>query len=95
MGVHCAYVLKGYGRIEPAWVQMLLALFKREKINIRRLILLQGAHPTCFSMLEVHFALPDGEARAFFMEKFEKHLALQAWETQSLESLAPLEERAF
>lgn len=61
-----AYVLKGYGAIDPAWLRDCLRLFKNHQVNIRRLVLMQDALsdclPDCLSMLEIQFALPATEA---------------------------------
>ncbi len=55
------YILKGYGAIEPQWVQSCLHLFKLEQVNLRKVILLKNNTPDCFSMLEIHFLLAQPE----------------------------------
>jgi hypothetical protein len=53
------YILKGYGRIDSGWVKDCFGLFREQDVNIRKLLLLKNGHPDCFSMLEVHFVLPE------------------------------------
>ena len=52
------YILQGYGAIAPQWVQHCLHLFKQEQVNLRKVVLLKNGTPECFSMLEIHFLLP-------------------------------------
>jgi hypothetical protein len=84
MGNEGAYILKGYGQIDPDWVLRFFSLFKQQQVNIRKLVLLKNGHPACFSMLEVHFIPPDGESQAIFLQQLERHLALQDWQAHSV-----------
>lgn len=76
-----AYILKGYGDIEPAWLGRCLQLFKEDRINIRKLVLLKDGSPSCFGMMEIHFMLAQPEA---FLERLEAHLDRQAWRDKTL-----------
>lgn len=81
------YILKGYGNIDPAWVKRCFNLFREQDVNIRKLLLLKNGHPDCFSMLEVHFILPEAdllEQNAAFIGALNSQLAQQAWLEQSL-----------
>jgi hypothetical protein len=86
------YVLKGYGSIDPRWVQNFFNLFKEQEVNIRKLLLTKNGNPVCFSMLEVHFTLSvEQEAQADlghpFLEKLQNRLAEQHWTKRSLGQL--------
>jgi hypothetical protein len=87
MGNEGAYILKGYGQIDPNWMLRFFSLFKQQQVNIRKLILLKNGHPACFSMLEVHFIPPSGESQVAFLQKLDQHLALQSWQTQSVKPI--------
>ena len=87
MGTDGAYVLKGYGQIESDWILLFFALFKQQRVNIRKLILLQNGRAGSFAMLEVHFIPPCGEGQAPFLQELEQHLSLQNWQAQSLRLL--------
>lgn len=78
------YILKGYGHLEPVWVNRFFALFRQRQVNIRKLVLLKNGHPECFSMLEVHFVLSLQGEHSAFMELLSEHLLQQAWDEHSL-----------
>jgi len=88
------YILKGYGSIQPDWVQDCLRLFKDEQINLRKMVLLKNGDPKCFSMLEIHFLLPqastaqdthtgNGSAHPF-LGQLQTSLNRQTWIQQTL-----------
>jgi hypothetical protein len=81
------YILKGYGSIQPDWVQDCLRLFKSEQVNLRKVVLLKNGDPRCFSMLELHFLLPQGhplhDAHPF-LGQLKTSLTQQSWIQQTL-----------
>lgn len=81
------YCLKGYGELDPLWVKELLALFKSQSVNIRKLVLLKVDRPDVFAVLEVVFALPgdDSPEATHFLSLVEQKLALSSWQTRSLQ----------
>ncbi len=81
------YCLKGYGELDPLWVKELLALFKSQSVNIRKLVLLKVDRADVFAVLEVVFALPgdDSPQAAHFLSAVEQKLALSSWQTRSLQ----------
>jgi hypothetical protein len=90
MGADGAYVFKGYGQIESGWLLGFFKLFKSQSVNIRKLVLLKESHhPTCLSILEVHFTPPAGDGRKAFLELLTRHIALQSWQIHSLTALSP------
>jgi hypothetical protein len=90
------YILQGHGAIEAHWVQGCLHLFKRHQINLRKVVLLKNGNPDCFSMLEIHFLLPqesetledatgrDNAQTHPFLIQLQDTLAQQVWSDQSL-----------
>jgi hypothetical protein len=81
------YILKGYGSIQPDWVQSCLQLFKSEQINLRKVVLLKNGDPRCFSMLELHFLLPQGQPLHDahpFLGQLKTSLSRQPWTQQTL-----------
>lgn len=81
------YCLKGYGELDPLWVKDLLALFRSQSVNIRKLVLLKAERPDVFAVLEVVFALPgeDSAQTAEFLSIVEQQLALSNWQARSLQ----------
>lgn len=81
------YCLKGYGELDPLWVKDLLALFKSQAVNIRKLVLLKAERPDMFALLEVVFALPsdDSGLTTHFLTTVEQKLTLPSWQTLSLQ----------
>lgn len=91
------YILQGYGAIQPQWVQDCLQLFKTEQVNLRKVVLLKNGDPRCFSMLEIHFLLPQSwkteesssqapatESEHPFLSQLTLTLAQQTWASQTL-----------
>lgn len=80
-----AYILKGYGTIDPQWMRECFHLFRESAVNIRKLVLLKNGHPERFSFLEIQFVLPATEAeRFFFLEALQTRLAAQTWQEKTL-----------
>ena len=75
MSGSATYVLKGYGRIEPGWMQDCFRLFKERSVNIRRLVLMKTEDPDCFSMLEIQFVLTPDQIGATFLTTLEERLS--------------------
>ncbi|HEY9745450.1 MAG TPA: hypothetical protein V6C99_04465 [Oculatellaceae cyanobacterium] len=88
MGQNGAYILKGYGQIDPEWARAFLGLFKTRQVNIRRLVFLQTDLSKKDAMLEIHFFPPGGEECSAFLALLEDHLLLQNWRHRTLESLS-------
>jgi hypothetical protein len=83
------YILQGYGAIQPDWVQQCLHLFKRQQINLRKVVLLKNGHPDYFSMVEIHFLLAQADNNTAqpphpFLAQLEQTLARQSWLEQSV-----------
>lgn len=81
------YILKGHGHIDPLWVKQCFGLFKAQGICIRKLLLMKNGNPACFSMLEIHFVLPESMAggnAAVFLEILNGQLLQQDWIEQTL-----------
>ena len=90
MANSATYVLKGYGNIDPGWVRECFGLFKAQDVCIRKLLLLKNGNPACFSMLEIHFSLPQlDEALPDhpFLTDLSSRLAEQDWKEQTLTRL--------
>lgn len=86
-----AYILKGHGSIDPAWVRNCFRLFKERSVNIRKLVLLKNGQPNYFAMLEIQFVLspdqvekPDSQA---FLAELREQIASQSWHEQTLTPL--------
>ncbi len=83
------YCLKGYGELDPSWIKELLALFRSQSVNIRKLVLVKAEQPDRFALLEVVFALPgdhSGQA-THFLTTVEQKLTLPSWQTLSLQTV--------
>ena len=92
------YVLQGYGTIRDEWVRDCLHLFKSQNINLRKVVLMKNGNPDSFSMLEIHFILPQEAANLTtnaleqakqeqpFLEQLQAALAQQNWVKQSLKA---------
>lgn len=65
MSGNVTYQLNGYGRIEAAWVQHCLQLFKSNQVSIRKLLLLKEDHPEHYVLLELQFILDPPQCEAF------------------------------
>jgi hypothetical protein len=77
-----SYVLTGYGSIESAWVREFFNLFKREQVNIRKVVLLKNGDPRLFSMMEIQFVVkPEQEA---FLGNLNRHLDKLSWQEKTL-----------
>ncbi|HEY9687897.1 MAG TPA: hypothetical protein V6C52_13055 [Coleofasciculaceae cyanobacterium] len=74
MTANVNYTLKGYGRIDPAWMRDCFQLFKERRINIRKLLLMQNGDPAYYSMLELQFVLPSEAAQSSFLKTLEERL---------------------
>lgn len=89
MEKHALCVFKGYGNINPNWVQDFLNLFRKQKVNIRKLLLLTQMGEFSYSMVEVHFSLhevnPTDELQmaedneALFLPLLKASLSDQQW----------------
>jgi glycine cleavage system regulatory protein len=82
---HITYVLKGYGTIEPGWVQDCFRLFRERSINIRKLLLLKTADPDKYAMLEVQFVVASDAGP--FLDTLEQCLNKQCWSSKELKPL--------
>lgn len=84
-----AYILKGYGSIDPQWVRECFHLFKENSVNIRKLVLLKNGQPDRFALLEIQFVLPQEQAQeSSFMQALTSRLSTQQWQEQTLTSLS-------
>lgn len=83
------YCLTGQGDLDPRWIKSLLALFRGQSVNIRKLVLLKTERSDVFGLLEVVFALPtaDPDEAQRFLRSVEALLALQHWQNHTLQSL--------
>lgn len=83
-----AYILKGYGSIDPQWMRECFHLFRENAVNIRKLVLLKNGHPDRFFQLEIQFVPPaDATQTAEFIQALTARLSTQQWQEQTL---APL-----
>ena len=92
MATNAAYVLKAHGTIDAEWLQDCLDLFKERNVCIRKLLLLKDCHPDYFSMMELHFNLPqqavsEVEASHPFLTLLNEQMAQQIEIKQSLSVL--------
>jgi hypothetical protein len=76
------YVLTGYGSMESAWVREFFNLFKREQVNIRKVVLLKNGDPKVFAMLEIQFVIQPGQDG--FMSNLNRHLDKLSWQEKTL-----------
>jgi hypothetical protein len=74
MTASVSYTLKGYGRIDPAWMRDCFQLFKERRVNIRKLLLMQDGDPAYYSMLELQFVVPPEAEQSSFLKTLEERL---------------------